>query len=92
MTPQGDVEPTNNGDGTYSLRMSASKAGTWKLSVLIDGQPIKNSPFAVLVSFGLSTGAIIGIAFSLIFLVALVFFAFRRWRKKSKGRFTWERL
>jgi filamin len=47
--PQGPVKPdvTDNGDGTYDVKFDPSEPGPYDISVDLEGQPIKDSPWKV---------------------------------------------
>eukprot|EP01089_Gocevia_fonbrunei_P013346 TRINITY_DN340_c0_g1_i5.p1 TRINITY_DN340_c0_g1~~TRINITY_DN340_c0_g1_i5.p1 ORF type:complete len:1157 (-),score=418.97 TRINITY_DN340_c0_g1_i5:34-3504(-) len=45
----GDVPITDNGDGTYTGQYQVSKPGPYQVDITLDGQPIKNSPYKLLI-------------------------------------------
>jgi len=88
----GEVDLTNNNDGTWKIAFRGTSSGAWLLDVTLDGNAIKGSPFGVTLAWSLSTGALVGIGGGCVGLLLLIVAAFYFMRRRRKTRFTWERL
>jgi len=89
---KGEVDLTNNNDGTWKIAFRGTSSGAWLLDVTLDGSAIKGSPFGVTLAWSLSTGALVGIGGGCVGLLLLIVAAFYFMRRRRKTRFTWERL
>ena len=47
------VNPTDKGDGTYSARLNL-QVGLFRIDITLDGKPIEQSPYQILVPFPFS--------------------------------------
>jgi adhesin/invasin len=47
------IEPNDNGDGTYTARLNLG-IGVFRIDITLDGEPIKGSPYQIIVPFPFS--------------------------------------
>lgn len=50
VSPGTSFNPTDNGDGTYTAQLNLD-IGVFRIDITLDGEPIKGSPYQILVPF-----------------------------------------